>query len=83
MKVGDMVQLWRLKDNYVDREPTEHIGIVVEFHKYMPDAYVYVSGKKERFYIDALRVIAPAIGATPMGSAVPARGANSAGNFSL
>jgi len=77
MKVGDMVQLWRLKDNYVDREPTEHIGIVVEFHKHMPDAYVYLDGKKERFYIDALRVIAPAIGA------VPARGANSAGNFSL
>ena len=60
MKVGDVVRLWRLNDDYHTREPTDRIGVVVGFSKHPPDAHVFMDGKRERFARCALRVISPA-----------------------
>ena len=77
MKVGDVVRLWRLNDDYVTREPTERIGVGIGFSDWLSDVYVFMGGKKDRFHPDALRVIAPVI------NAAPAHDGDSAGNFSL
>ena len=59
MKIGDVVRLWRLNDDYHTREPTDRIGLVASFSNWTKDVFVFMDGKQERFHPDALRVISP------------------------
>jgi hypothetical protein len=60
VKVGDVVRLYRLNDDYVTREPTERIGLVASFSNWTKDVFVFMDGKQERFHPDALRIISAA-----------------------
>ena len=61
MKVGDVVRLWRLNNDYVTREPTDRIGVVVSFANWTKDVFVFMmDGNRERFHPSALRIISAA-----------------------
>ena len=60
MKVGDVVRLWRLEQDFTTRTPTDRIGVVLEFHPFPNDVNVYMDGKEDRYHPDALRVISSA-----------------------
>ena len=63
MKVGDVVRLWRLNDDYTTRSPTDRVGVVVSTDYQFggtKDVFVFMHGKRERYHPDALRVISAA-----------------------
>ena len=60
MKVGDVVRLWRLEQEFTTRTPTDRIGVVLGFHPFPNDVNVYMDGKEDRYHPDALRVISSA-----------------------
>ena len=60
MKVGDVVRLWRLEQDFTTRTPTDRIGVVLGFHPFPNDVNVYMDGKEDRYHPDALRVISSA-----------------------
>ncbi len=61
MKVGDVVRLWRLEQDFTTRTPTDRIGVVLEFEPFPNDVIVFFTdGRRGRYHPDALRVISPA-----------------------
>ena len=62
VKVGDVVRLWRLEQDFTTRTPTDRIGVVLEFHPFPNDVIVFMDGKRERYHPNALRVISAARG---------------------
>ena len=62
MKVGDVVRLGRLEQDFTTRTPTDRIGVVLEFHPFPNDVIVFMDGKRERDHPNALRVISAARG---------------------
>ena len=62
MKVGDVVRLWRLEEDFTTRTPTARIGVVLGFHPFPNDVIVFMDGKRDRYHPNALRVISAARG---------------------
>lgn len=62
MKVGDIVRLWRLEEDFSTRTPTDRIGVVLGFHPFPNDVIVFMDGKRDRYHPNALRVISAARG---------------------
>ncbi len=61
MKVGDIVRLWRLEEDFTTRTPTDRIGVVLEFHPFPDDVIVFFTdGRRGRYHPAALRVISAA-----------------------
>jgi hypothetical protein len=62
VKVGDVVRLWRLEQDFTTRTPTDRIGVVLGFHPFPNDVIVFMDGKRDRYHPNALRVISAARG---------------------
>ena len=62
MKVGDVVRLWRLEQDFTTRTPTDRIGVVLGFPPFQNDVIVFMDGKRDRYHPNALRVISAARG---------------------
>ena len=84
MKVGDLVmrRVWvgegTLAGNWVG---TGDIGVIVSFLPLGSPKVLLSNGDVHRFTKESLQVLSPAIGAVPVGGAVPHRRANSSENF--